>query len=100
MEENKDQCDEFGKFGEIAVKTCFICGKTILQKSSYGFVRQKDKPNFTPTGNGQYSINTPKTYLCLKCLLEGVYGVCKDKESINTYLDLYIKTAIAESLDK
>ena len=91
---------EFGEFGEIAVKNCFICSKTIRQRNCYGFVREKDKPKFTPTTQPQgYAITSPKSYVCLKCLLKGLYSICKSKEDIDKFLDLYIKTAIVDNID-
>lgn len=88
-EQNKEeQPNEFGQFGEISVKNCFVCSKTIRQRNCYGFVREKDKPKFTPT--------TQPT--CLKCLLCGIWDICKDKKKINEYLDLYIKTSLSENI--
>ena len=100
-EQNKNETpNEFGEFGEIAVRNCYFCNKTIRQKNCYGFERDKDKPKFTPTsilkptGIGNY----PKQYVCLKCLLKGLWGINPDKKKIMEYLDLYIKTSLSESI--
>jgi len=99
-EQNKEEeANEFGQFGEIAVKNCYFCGKTIRHKNCYGFMREKDKPNFiqgSPVGN--FTSNIPRQYVCIKCLLKGIWDICKDKKKINEYLDLYIKTSLSESI--
>lgn len=99
MENEQETVNEFGEFGEIDVKNCFICGKTIRQKNCYGFIRAKDEPKYTQIPSG-YSVNTPKSHICLKCLLKGIYNICPDKQQINEYLDLYTKVAITEELNK
>jgi hypothetical protein len=81
---------EFGEFGEIAVKNCFICGKTIRKSNCYEFERRN--PNSPNVLNQKHSI-------CLKCILKGLYGICKSKEEIDKYLDLYIKIAIVDNID-
>ena len=99
--EKSEEANEFGQFGEINVKNCFACGKTIRQRNCYGFVREKDKPKFTPTTTPtgtSYAITSPKSYICLKCLLCGVWDICKDRKKINEYLDLYIKTSLSEKI--
>lgn len=96
--EKQDEANEFGEFGEIEVKNCHICGKTIRQKSCYGFTRAKDEPKYNGVMQSNVYSNQPKSHICLKCLLKGLYSICKDKEKINEYLDLYIKTAITETL--
>jgi hypothetical protein len=89
---------EFGEFGEIAVKVCFICGKTIRKTNCFDFERQN--PNNTNSiGIQGYS---PKTRhpICLKCLLKGIFGICKTKEEVDKYLSLYIKVGIVDTLNK
>ena len=82
---------EFGEFGEIAVKNCFMCGKTIRKSNCYEFTRTN--PNSPNVVNQKHSV-------CLKCLLKGLWGVCPDKNKIKDYLDLFIKTSIVDNLDK
>jgi hypothetical protein len=100
MENKTEQEDNFGEFGEIAVRNCFICNKTVLQKNCYGFIRDKDTPKFVQNSTSGYTVTTPKSYMCLKCLLKGLYNICPDKKQINEYLDLYTKVAITEELNK
>jgi hypothetical protein len=76
---------EFGEFGEIAIKSCFICGKTIRKSNCYEFERRNQNNN--------------KHSICLKCLLKGLYGICRDKEKINEYIELFIRTSIIEDLN-
>lgn len=87
-----DQEDEkeFGEFGEIAVKSCFICGKTIRKNNCYEYTRIN--PNSVNVTNQKHSV-------CLKCLLKGLYSICKSKEEVDRFLDLYIKTAIVDNID-
>ena len=89
MEKQEDE-KEFGEFGEIAIKNCFMCGKTIRKNNTYEFERQQSN-----------SINAHQKHsICLKCLLKGLYGICKDKEEVKKYLDLYIKVGITDNLIK
>ena len=89
MEQNEDE-KEFGEFGEIAIRNCFMCGKTIRKTSCYEF--ERTNPN---------SVNAHQKHsVCLKCLLKGLYGICKSKEEVDKYLDLYIKVGIVDNLIK
>jgi len=100
--ENKEikKHTEFGEFGEIQVKNCYICNKTILQRYCYGFTREKDMPMFNNLGNGTIQPSQPKSHICLKCLLKGIYTICPDKQQLNKYIDLFTKIAISEELNK
>jgi len=86
----KEAEKEFGEFGEIAVKNCFICGKTVRKSNCFEFVR---------TNPNSINVTNQKHTICLKCLLKGLYGICPDKEKINEYLDLFIKMSIVDNLD-
>ena len=91
--ENQEDEKEFGEFGEIAIRNCFMCGKTIRKSNCYEFERGKS------TGGG-FSGGVGKHNICLKCLLKGLYGICKSKEEVDKYLDLYIKIGIVDNLIK
>lgn len=100
MENEQETVNEFGEFGEIAVKNCFICGKTIRQRNCYGFTRSKDISNNTQISSITFTTNQPKSHICLKCLLKGLYSICPDKKQMDEYFDLYIKIGITEELNK
>jgi hypothetical protein len=96
METQKEVEKEFGEFGEIAIRNCFICGKTVRKSSCYEYER-----NPASVGSGAMSSSyRTKHSICLKCLLKGFYGICKDKKEMNKYIDLFIKTSIVEDLNK
>ena len=91
MTESNDEIErEFGEFGEIAIKNCFLCGKTVRKKNCYEFNKTY------PGGMGSGA----KHNICLKCLLKGIYTICPDKQQLNKYIDLFTKIAISEELNK
>jgi hypothetical protein len=94
--ENKEIEKEFGEFGEIAVKNCFFCGKTVRKSNCNEYSKFPANMNSSSMSD-KYST---KHNVCLKCLLKGLYGICKDKEKMNEYFDLYIKVVVAEELEK
>ena len=89
---NQEKSNEFGEFGEIAVRNCFICGKTIKQDKCWGFCREKDKEQY-----GQIA-KPPTHFICLKCLLKAVYTICPDRKELNDYMDLFIKAHLGDNL--
>ena len=92
--------NEFGDFGEIEIKVCNICAKTIRRSKCYGFVRAKDAPRGIGMGSMYNSATQPnQTYICVKCLLRGLWVVCKgDRLKINELIDLFVKTDLTENI--
>lgn len=92
--------DDFGDFGDVDVKVCNICSKTITRSKCYGYVRARDIPkgySLSPTTT-PYSNPNP-TYICVKCLLKGLWTICKgDRSEINKYFDLFVKTSLTENI--
>ena len=98
---DKEIPNEFGDFGEIEIKVCNICGKTIQKSKCYGFVRASNMPRSIGSGGSVYTSTTPlpQTYICVKCLLRGLWVVCKgDRLKINELIDLFVKTDLTENI--
>jgi hypothetical protein len=85
-------------FGQTDVRTCAYCDKTCNSEFFYPIV-EKGTMFYSAIsifgGDSRKKINEG---ICLKCLLKGLFQICKSKENVDKYVELFLKDEIVEKL--